>query len=122
MDINDRITLLRKSLHLSQQEFSDRIGASRGVVANIDGKRSSPSQIVITAICREFNVSYAWLKDGIGDMQAAADEDDAVNRLMLGESDFAKAVLRAMAKLPPEAWNAFEHFIDELKAQKKSDE
>lgn len=122
MDINDRIALLRKSLHLSQQKFAERIGSSRDVIANIDGHRNAPSQIVITAICREFNVSYAWLKDGVGEMQAAADEDDAVNRLMLGESEFAKTVFRAMAKLPPDAWNIFERFVDELKAQKKSDD
>lgn len=125
MDVNERITALRKSLNLTQQEFARRIGSSRDVIANIDGKRNPPSQIVLTAICREFNVSYAWLKDGSGDMLLPPDEDDAVNRLMLGDSDFAKFVFRALAKLPPEAWEMFRQFIENLKAEadaKKSDD
>lgn len=115
MTINERITQLRKHLNLTQTEFAERIGSSRGVIANIDNNRAMASQIVISSICREFNVSEAWLKDGVGEMLQPVDEDDAVNRIMLGESEFAKSVFRALAKLPPEAWAQFEAFVDQLK-------
>lgn len=115
MTINERITQVRKQLDLTQTEFANRIGCSRGVIANIDYNRATPAQLVITSICREFNVSEAWLKDGIGEMFLPSDEDDAVNRIMSGESEFAKNVFRALAKLPPEAWKQFEEFVNQLK-------
>ena len=123
MNINERITVLRKHLGLTQTEFAMRIGTSRGVIANIDNNRTEPNQVVVSAICREFGVSYAWLKDGTGEMLLEPNEDDAVNRVMLGGSDFAKLVFRQLAKLPPEAWAQFQSFVDELSSQnKKSDD
>lgn len=119
--INERIFDLRKRLGLSQTEFADKIGSSRGVIANIDGNKTTPSPIVIMAICREFRVSRVWLEDGTGDPFLPEDEDESVYRLMLGESEFAKKVFRAMAKLPPQAWEVLEAWYKNMKAQEKKD-
>lgn len=113
--INERITFLRKHLHLSQVKFAEQIGTSRDVIANIDNNRNTPSPIVISSICREFHVSRAWLEDGIGEMLLPEDEDEAVNRLMLGGTEFQKRVFRAMAAMPDAAWDALQSFIDQLK-------
>ena len=118
--INERIFDLRKRLGLSQTEFADKIGSSRGVIANIDGNKTTPSPIVIMAICREFRVSRVWLENGTGEMLLPENENEAVNRLMLGGTEFQKRVFRAMAAMPDAAWDALQSFIDQLKKDGQS--
>lgn len=128
--ISERIKIIRSTAtekKLSQEEFARSLGLNRGAIANYEDaenrlKGEVPDSI-IRLICSTYHVSYAWLKDGIGEMMQQTDEDDDVNRLMLGESEFAKAVFRALAKLPPSAWDALRQFVDTLKEdQKKTDE
>ena len=66
--MNERIKYLRKTLDLTQQEFSDRIGIKRGAVANYEVGRNDPTDSVVSLICREFGVSEQWLRTGIGEM------------------------------------------------------
>ena len=55
--MNERLKLLRKALHLTQQEFADRLGISRGNIAAYEVAKNAPSDAVILLICKEFNVS-----------------------------------------------------------------
>lgn len=66
--MNERIKRLRKILGLTQQEFADRIGMKRNTIANYETDRNSPSNSVITLICKTFNVSEEWLRDGMGEV------------------------------------------------------
>lgn len=79
MSVASRTKELRDSLGLTQQKFADRLGITRGAVANWDLDRSDPSDAVISLICREFHVREAWLRDGEGEMleQLTEDEDRA---------------------------------------------
>ena len=115
--INERITYLRKNLGYSQQRFAEQLGTSRDVIANIDNNRNTPSPLVISSICREFRVSREWLETGSGEMLLPEDEDEAVNRIMLGGTDFQKALFRVMAKLPDSAWEELQRFAEALKKE-----
>lgn len=66
--MGSRLIQLRKELHLTQQAFADRIGCSRAAITNYEIERSIPLDPIITAICREFNVSESWLRHGEGPM------------------------------------------------------
>ena len=66
--MHERIKYLRKTLDLTQQEFSDRIGVKRGAVANYEVGRNDPTDSVVALICREFGVSEQWLRYGTGEM------------------------------------------------------
>ena len=66
--MHERIKYLRKTLDLTQQEFSDRIGVKRGAVANYEVGRNDPTDSVVALICREFGVSEQWLRTGTGEM------------------------------------------------------
>ena len=66
--MHERIKYLRKTLDLTQQEFSDRIGIKRGAVANYEVGRNDPTDSVVALICREFGVSEQWLRYGTGEM------------------------------------------------------
>lgn len=66
--MNERIKKLRKVLGLTQQEFADKIGMKRNTIANYETNRNEPSNSVISLICRTFNVSEDWLRQGDGEM------------------------------------------------------
>ena len=76
MTINERIAELRKELGLTQTAFGQRIGVSRDTIANLEGGRSSISDLQKTAICREFKVSRDWLENGEGEMMLLPVDED----------------------------------------------
>ena len=63
-----RLKALRKELGLTQQEFADRIGIKRNAVTNYEVGRNAPADMVLSLICREFNVNENWLRHGSGEM------------------------------------------------------
>lgn len=119
MTINERIKAIRKSEHLSQTAFAERLGATRGVITNIEGSLTTPNDAFVNLICREFNISLAWLRDGTEPMYVArsANEELAilVNGLMSDADDsFRKRFITALLELPPEHWPEFEKFIKKI--------
>lgn len=107
--IGSRIIALRKSQHLTQQDFADRIGCARAAIANYEGDKRIPLDSVITAICREFNVSETWLREGKGEMLVPLSLDQSMamawGRMMAGRDDAAerrKAFVGALLEMPPE--------------------
>lgn len=63
-----RIKELRNTLSLTQQEFADKIGISRGNIAAYEVGKNNPSDAVIGLICREFNINEDWLRNGTHNM------------------------------------------------------
>lgn len=68
LTLNERIKKVRKSLKLTQREFSSKIGTTANVLTNYETGRRNPSSSVINNICKTFNVSEAWLRTGDGEM------------------------------------------------------
>lgn len=66
--INERIKELRIALDLSQKEFGDKIGVTTSTISGYESGRRTPNESVIKSMCREFNASIAFLKEGLGDM------------------------------------------------------
>ncbi len=67
--MDKRIKIIRKKLNLTQQEFADKLGISRGNIAAYEVGKNPPSNAVIKLICREFNISEDWLRNGIEPMK-----------------------------------------------------
>lgn len=66
--MNDRIKELRQALNLTQQEFAARIGSVQNTITGYETGRRSPSNQVLSLICKEFNVNEDWLRTGQGEM------------------------------------------------------
>ena len=118
MKINDRIKLVRTSIQpkLSQTTFGEKLGVSKDVIANLELGRVEPSASVINLICMTFDIEPLWLKDGIGEMKKApADDDELVDRIMAGENEFAKSIMKAFAKLSDDEWVKLREIVDALK-------
>ena len=66
--IGERIDLLIKQKEKNRSKFAERIGVTPAYVTMLIAGKNEPSDLVITAICREFRVNEEWLRTGAGEM------------------------------------------------------
>lgn len=66
--MNSRLKKIRKSKEMNQQEFSQKLGISRGHLAGLESGAKNITDRLENDICREFNVNKTWLETGKGDM------------------------------------------------------
>ncbi len=123
--MNERLKKLRKALDMTQQEFADKIGISRGNIGAYEVGKNALSDAVISLICREFNVNEEWLRTGKGDMFLPLDRNADIARLtkllLNEESDsFKNRFISMLANLSVEEWEFLERKAMEL-AEKKQD-
>lgn len=78
VNVNERIKKIRKTLGLSQRDFGSRLGISDTAVSKLEKGDRNPSEQTIKSICREFNVDYFWLTEGIGNEMFIKKETDPI--------------------------------------------
>ena len=122
--MNERIRKLRKHLDMTQKEFGDRIGVKQNTVAQYEMGRNVPIDSVISLICREFNVSEEWLRNGIGEMFIELDKEDLLmewaGRVLGSESDsFKKKFIKMLMSLSEDEWEFLERKAKELAGDEK---
>ena len=129
MSVASRTKELRDSLGLTQQKFADRLGITRGAVANWDLDRSDPSDAVISLICREFNVREAWLRDGTGEMleiKPRAEELGELVRKLLADrpESFRSRLITSLLRFEPNSpeWQILENIYNSIADEKESRE
>lgn len=126
--MKDRIIEIRNragenNKKMTQEEFGKRIGAARNTIANYETGNRTPSNAVITSICREFNVNENWLRTGEGEMFLPMDRETEIAKLTVNlfmeESDsFKNRFVSLLARMTDEEWNLLESMVEKL-AQKK---
>ena len=104
--MKERLKALRKELHLTQQEFADKIGIQRSTYAKYEVGASSPIDAVVTLICKTCNVNEEWLRNGSGEMFIQRDPFDEVykmvNEMLWDESsDLKRRLVTAILRLSP---------------------
>lgn len=107
MEMNERIKAVRKELKLTQDDFVKKLGITRQYSSLLESGVREPSEQVILAICREYNVDYAWLKTGDGEMfEKPTIESDMslIDDVMSGDDEFAKSFFRAFARYDAGEW------------------
>lgn len=117
--IGDRISLVIKRSGLTKTKFAEQLHLSQQFISSLCSCAKQPSDRTIADICREFNVSEAWLRDGVGDMEVKRTMNQElammVNELMT-ESDesYRKRFVAALLELPPEFWPELKRFLEKL--------
>lgn len=121
MIIYERIKELRKELGLNQEEFGERLGVSRSVIANIEYdrlKRPDQKESLYKLICKEFNVNEEWLRTGNGEMFVPLTRNqlitDFVSNLIMEDDTFKKRLVEALAKLDENEWLVLEKLAESL--------
>ena len=117
--IGDRISLVIKRSGLTKTKFAEQLHLSQQFISSLCSGAKQPSDRTISDICREFNVSEAWLRDGVGDIEVKRTMNQElalmVNELMT-ESDesYRKRFVAALLELPPEFWPELKCFLEKL--------
>lgn len=117
--MNKRLKELRKKLDLTQQEFANMLGVKRNTVATYESGKSNPSDAAVSLICREFNVSEEWLRNGTGEMFLPTNRNIDIARLtkqLLNEENdsFKNRFISMLSNLSEEEWEFLERKAKEL--------
>ena len=116
MSVGNRVKTVRKALGISQEKFGNQIGISKVAISDIENEKTSLTERNAKSICREFNVSSAWLEDGVGDMFNDTDVDllNKIDEILSGEDEFYKNILRTIVNLSDEDLLLFKRVVDDL--------
>lgn len=111
--MHERLKELRKSLHLTQQEFANKLGITRSTVATYEMGKSNPSDAAISLICNKFNVNETWLRTGVGDPYIETDPDTVLMQwagrvLSSTDESFQKRFVDMLSKLNDQDWSTLE--------------
>ena len=118
--MKDRIKKIRRDLGLTQQELADRIGIKRGAIANYEIGRNTPTDSVVSLICREFGISEEWLRYGTGEAFVPNVDDELealVKRYGLSSAD--KVLIERYMSLKADSRETIINFIIDAAASLK---
>lgn len=104
---------------MSQESFGARLGVSRSVINNIERnalQRPEQKEPIYKLICKEFNVSYLWLTQGIEPMENESDYTSMaqIDDIMAGENETAKSIFKAFARLDEKEWALLARIIKDI--------
>lgn len=125
--INDRIKELRRTLHLSQTAFGEKIGLGRGSIKGLDEKTTTPTTSQIRLICKEYNVNPDWLIHGTGEMfleRESVDEIANFLKSIMNDDDtgIRRRFILALSKFDGDDWATVEKFLDSFTQTEKDGE
>lgn len=117
--MNSRIKEIRETAGLTQEEFGKRIGSARNTIANYENGNRCPSNAVVIAICKEFNINEEWLRFGTGEKNKAMDREQELafitTSLFKEASDsFKYRLIKALCNMDKAGWESLEKLIDEI--------
>ena len=122
--MKERMRELRKALGFTQQEFADKLNIQRGSIAGYEVGRISPGSSTIALICREFNVSEEWLRNGTGEMFIPMTRDEEIATFIGSiqadvDDTFKKRLISVLAKLDEKEWDLLEKIAEDIVNSKK---
>lgn len=112
-----RIKAIRRTLGFTQQELADKLHIKRTNIGNYETGVSSPSDSVIALICREFNVSEEWLKNGTGEMFIPIPVNEEIDSFFTNVkkgNGFKKRLISVLARLDDDEWNFLEKIAEDI--------
>lgn len=126
MELSDRIKAIRKEVGLLQPEFAERIGIKGATITSYETGSRIPSDTVMLAICREFNVNEHWLRTGEGDMMVTVDADqelqDIFAEITLSGDELITRIIKSYWRLSDSEKAAIRKLIDGLSEKNTPEE
>lgn len=98
--------------------FAREIGVTPAYVSKLKNAPDRiPSDRTINDICTKFGVNPVWLRTGVGESFAPKSRSDELaaifEKVEVGD-DAKSRLIRAMARMPDEAFPAFAKFVEQL--------
>ena len=95
---NERIKIVIQDSGLTKTCVAEKLNISQAYLSQLCSGVRDPSDRTISDICREFDISEAWLRTGEGEMRLPKSRDeeiaDMVARAISGDNALKKAVIR----------------------------
>lgn len=116
--MKERIKEVRIIKGLTQVEFGIKVGVKGNTIGNYELGLRNPSDAVIFSICREFNISEDWLRNGQGEMFINLPQEDeyfkAATEISKSDDKMAMQALIEYWKLNDESKNLFKEYINNI--------
>lgn len=107
----------RKSLNLTLEKFGEHLGVRKTAISKIENGENNLTEQMLKSICREFNISEEWLRDGTGDMFVDLSRDLQLARFF-GEvqidEGFKKRFVSALSTMTVDEWAFLERKMREI--------
>lgn len=117
MTQGERVKEVRKSLNLTLEKFGEHLGVRKTAISKIENGENNLTDQMSKAICREFNVSEEWLRDGTGNMFVDLSRDLQLARFF-GEvqidEGFKKRFISALSTMTVDEWAFIERKMREI--------
>ena len=104
MNFSEKLKLIRKANKLTQADFANSIGISRGNLANIELGRVEPTQLFINCVSLMYNIDKKWLLD---------DSNSDLSALN-GSTNILSLIMEKYDKLNPKYKKFVENQINQL--------
>lgn len=119
--LSERIRELIRVRGKKKAEFARALNVSQAFVSQMCSGERMPSDRTIADICREFDVSDEWLRNGTGPMFVEKTRDEELAEFfghVLARDDFKQRLLAALSRLDESEWAMLEQvarkLLDEL--------
>lgn len=87
MNFSEKLKLIRKTNKLTQAEFANSIGISRGNLANIELGKVEPTQLFINCVSLMYNIDKNWLLDDTNNDLSALNGSTNILSLIMDKYD-----------------------------------
>ena len=89
------------------------------MITNLEGAKTTPNDPFVKLICREFNVSEAWLRTGEGEMMQPLTRNQEIAEFMgrlMNDPDSAprKRFISIVSKLDVEEWRLLDEIAKKM--------
>lgn len=107
---------------MTQIEFGKQLGSAGSTVVGWEKGDRTPPDATIKLICKEFNVNYAWLKEGLGEM--TSEYTDVLIRRLTEEynlNELDKKIIESYLQLSKEKREVIKEYLQSIFIDKKDD-
>lgn len=124
--MTNRIKELRKALGLSQEEFGNRLGLTRGAITNLEYGKTEAKPLFIDLVCKTYGVRRDWLLNGDGDMLEPDTRDQEISKFVSQvikdkPGSFKRRFALALSRLDEDGWKALERFANMIAEEEKEE-
>lgn len=111
------IEVCEKKVNGNMSEFARMINVSPAYISKLKNEPDRvPSERTLNDICEKFGVDPIWLRTGVGDdpfIPVSREEQiaDVLSKAINGASTSRDRLIRALARLPDDAFPLIEQFI-----------
>lgn len=115
--LSERIRELIRVRGKKKAEFARALNVSQAFVSQMCSGERMPSDRTIADICREFDVSEEWLRNGTGPMFVEKTRDEELAEFfghVLARDDFKQRLLAALSRLDESEWAMLEQVARKL--------